>query len=222
MAITAAERTDIIKLTSLMFNAAPGAFYLSQITALFEANGHNLQSLANTLGATGVYQSLNPNFQTAAEFANDFLTPLGLQADATATNFIVSKFNAGQSKASIVFDAFNALKNLAPTDAAQYQNAKNILANKTTVAEYYSVTKEGAATDLFTLQTVIGSVTAAAATVTSAEAAIDQLVITGLVFNLTAGVDNIVGTSLYDTINGQVGGAATLTALDSINGGAGT
>src|SRR6185369_6455530 len=109
MAITAAERTQIIELTTLMFNAAPGAFYLTQIVAVYEGNGRSLQTLANILGSTGVYQSLNPNFQTAAEFAADLLATVGLTGDQFATDFITSRFNAGQSKASIVFQAFSAL-----------------------------------------------------------------------------------------------------------------
>jgi S-layer protein len=225
MAITAAERTQIIELTTLMFNAAPGAFYLSQIVAVYESNGRSLQTLANILGSTPVYQSLNPNFQTAAEFAADLLTPLGLQNDTFATSFIVSRFNAGQSKASIVFQAFTALNGVTATDAAQYQAAKAALLNKTAVAEYYSVTKEGAATDLVTLQGVVGGVTDVAATVDAAKAAVDALVISGQVFTLTTGIDTIVGTAGNDTIvavlDDTTPANATFTNLDSIDGGAG-
>jgi S-layer protein len=225
MAITAAERTQIIELTSLMFNAAPGAFYLSQIVAVYESNGRSLQTLANILGSTPIYQSLNPNFQTAAEFAADLLTPLGLQNDTFATSFIVSRFNAGQSKASIVFQAFTALNGVTATDAAQYQAAKTALLNKTAVAEYYSVTKEGAATDLITLQSVVGGVTDVAATVDAAKAAVDALVITGQTFTLTTGIDTIVGTAGNDIIVAVLDDAtpanATFTNLDSIDGGAG-
>jgi S-layer protein len=224
MAITVAERTQIIELTTLMFNAAPGATYLTQIVALYEGNGRSLQNVANLLGGTSVYQSLNPNFQTAAEFAAELLTPLGLQADALATDFIVSRFNAGQSKASIVFQAFNALNGVAATDAIQYRNAQAALNNKTAVAIHYSVDKEGTATDLATLQSVVGSVTADPATVILADAAVDALVISGQTFTLTAGIDTIVGTAGNDTIVAVLdatGGTGTFTNLDSIDGGAG-
>src|SRR4051812_28278872 len=99
MAITATERNDIIKLTTLMFNAAPGEVYLSQIVAIYEGIPGTatvkLQTLGNVLGGTDIYKSLNPNFQTAEEFAAEFLTPLGLQNDQFAKDFITSKLAAG-------------------------------------------------------------------------------------------------------------------------------
>src|SRR3954471_22779650 len=113
MAITATERTQIVELVVLMFNAAPGATYLSQVVAAYEADGHNLQTLAVQLGNTAAYQTLNPNFQTAADFATAFLTPLGLQADAVAVAFVTSKFNAGEGKGLIAFEAFNALNGIS-------------------------------------------------------------------------------------------------------------
>lgn len=222
MSITATERTQIVELTTLMFNAAPGATYLSQIVALYEANGHNLSVLADQLASTSIYKSMNPSFQTAAEFATKFLTPLGLAGDAFANSWITSQLNAGVSKQQVAYAAMQALMNLDPNASAQYQAAKAVLVNKTTVAEYYSATLLGAATDLATLQTVIGSVTADPASVTSSEAVLNNQIITGITQNLTAGVDNFNGTSGNDTFNGQIGAGATLTALDSINGGTGT
>jgi S-layer protein len=224
MSITATERTQIVELTTLMFNAAPGATYLSQIVALYEANGHNLSVLADQLASTSIYQSMNPSFQTAAEFATKFLTPLGLQGDAFANSWITSQLNAGVSKQQVAYAAMQALMNLDPNASAQYQAAKAVLVNKTTVAEYYSATLLGAATDLATLQTVIGSVTADPASVTSSEAVLNNQIITGITQSLTTGVDSFNGTSGNDTFNSQIGAGAnsTLTALDSINGGTGT
>src|SRR6185369_4354845 len=226
MAITTAERTQIIELTTLMFDAAPGAFYLSQIVAVYEGNGRSLQSLANILGSTGIYQSLNPNFQTATEFAAKLLTPLGLQGDALATDFIVTRFNAGQSKASIVFQAFNALNGVTTNDAAKYQAAKLALVNLTTVAEFYSVTAGGTATDLATLQAVVTGVTSDPATVVAAEAAINNgLGLPATTFDLTTGIDTVVGTPGNDTVIAVLDDAdptkATFTNLDSIDTGAG-
>src|SRR5437763_15999968 len=130
MAITATERTSIVELAVLMFNAAPGATYLSQLVALYEANGHNLQALAVTLAGTPAYQALNPNFQLAADFATAFLTPLGLQGDAVAVAFVTYKFNAGESKGLIAYEAFVALHGITSANGAQYQAAQAILVNK--------------------------------------------------------------------------------------------
>jgi hypothetical protein len=225
MSITATERTQIVELTTLMFNAAPGATYLSQIVALYEANGHNLSVLADQLASTSIYQSMNPSFQTAAEFATKFLTPLGLQGDAFATSWITSQLNAGVSKQQVAYAAMQALMNLDPNASAQYQAAKAVLVNKTTVAEYYSATLLGAATDLATLQNVIAPVTSDVATVQSTENALSAAA--GQTFTLTTGIDNLVGGVGNDTFNatdaaGLFGLAPTLNPLDSIDGGAGS
>jgi trimeric autotransporter adhesin len=220
MAITTTERTQIIELVTLMFNAAPGATYLSDIVSVYEANGHNLQALAETLGQTGIYQSLNPNFQTASEFAASFLTPLGLQGDSFAVDFVVSRFNSGVSKADIEYQAFQALSGVTSDSPSQYVAAKATLDNKAAVAEFYSVTTGGHATDLTTLQNVLVGVTADQSTVTSAEAAITAA--SGQTYALTTGIDNLTGTSGNDTFVGQIDGGTngitTYNGADQING----
>jgi len=135
MAITATERFEIEKLLVLMFNAAPGAEYLSLVTSIFEGAGHNLQTVANVLDDIDSFKTLHPNFQTAEEFAADFLTPLGLQNDTLAKNFVISKFNAGVPKGQIMYEGLQALNSVGADGAAQYVAAKAILTNKATVAE---------------------------------------------------------------------------------------
>lgn len=232
MAITTAERTAIIELTVMMFNAAPGATYLAQIVALYEANPgtseQKLQALANQLAQTSVYRSMHPNFETAEEFAASFLTPLGLQNDAVAKDFIIAKVNAGVSKGQIAYEAYVALNAVPSTGAAQYVAANAILNNKTTVAEYYSITKGLAATDLASLQGALGGVTADPASVTAAQAAIDGSAPTGgQTYTLTINQDAITGTGNNDTFNAlsiASGGTQnnTLQGVDSVDGGAGT
>lgn len=231
MAITTAERTQIIELTVLMFNAAPGATYLSQIVALYEANpgtsAQKLQALANQLATTSAFTSLHPNFETAEEFAAEFLTPLGLQNDAVARDFVIAKFNAGVSKGQIMYEGYAALQAI-PADANnQYSTAVAILENMTEVAEYYSVTKSGVATDLTTLQSIVSGVTSDDATVTAAKASIDGAAAGGQTFTLSAGADNVIGTAGDDVINAMPvsstgAEASTFTSFDSINGAGGT
>ena len=165
MAITTQERTNILKLTVGLFNAAPGANYLSEFTSVFEANGHNLAALAGTLGTTGAFQSLYPNFQTASEFATKFLTTLGLQGNTEAVDFVTAKFNAGVPKAQIIFDALVALD---ASTSAEFAAAKAILANKAKVAEHYSVTQGQSSDSLASLQGVVASITADSQTVEDA------------------------------------------------------
>lgn len=215
MALTTTERTNLIKLAVGMFNAAPGATYLAELTVIYEANGRSLSTVANILSETPAYKALNPVFQTAAEFATAFLTPLGLQANAVAVDFVTAKFNAGVSKGAIAVQALTALD--GTTDAA-FADAKAILTNKTTVAEYYSVTKAVAQTNVGSLQQVISTVTKDAASVTAAQSTIDNGVGSGSVFTLATTAETLTGTSGNDTFNSA---DTTLTAADSIDGAAG-
>ncbi len=223
MAITTQERTNILKLTVGLFNAAPGANYLSEFTSVFEANGHNLAALAGTLGTTGAFQSLYPNFQTASEFATKFLTTLGLQGNTEAVDFVTAKFNAGVPKAQIIYDALVALD---ASTSAEFAAAKAILVNKAAVAENYSVTLGASSTSLETLQGALANVTADPASVTAANAA--NAGGNGQTFTLTVGEDKLTGSTGNDTFNGlivQANDASakdTLESFDVLDGGAGT
>lgn len=221
MALTTAERTNIVKLVVAMFNAAPGATYLAELTVAYEANGRSLVNLAKDLSNTSAFKALNPVFQTAAEFATSLLTPLGLQANTTAVDFVTAKFNAGVNKGQIAYDVAAALD---ATTATEFATAKAILTNKTTVSEYYSITKAVAQTNIGTLQQAIATVTSTAASVTAANTAIDNGVgVSGggtVVF--TTGIDNLTGTTGNDTFIGDFGVANQVTASDQVNGGGGT
>ncbi len=211
MAITTQERTNILKLTVGLFNAAPGANYLSEFTSVFEANGHNLAALAGTLGTTGAFQSLYPSFQTASEFATKFLTTLGLQGNTEAVDFVTAKFNAGVPKAQIIFDALVALD---ASTSAEFAAAKAILDNKAAVAENYSVTLGASSTSLETLQGAVANVTADAASVTAANAA--NAGGNGQTFTLTVGEDKLTGTAGNDTFNGLIVQANDASAKDTL------
>jgi hypothetical protein len=219
MALTTAERTNIIKLVVGMFNAAPGATYLAELTTSFEANGRSLSNLAKDLALTPAYKAINPVFQTAAEFATSFLTPLGLQANAVAIDFVTAKFNAGVSKGQIAYEAIVALD---ASTATEFADAKAIVSNKTTVAEYYSVTKNITQTNVATLQQVISSVTKDAASVTTANTSIDGsgAANAGSTFTLTTNIDVLNGSTGNDTFIGSIA-PATASAADQVNGGGG-
>ena len=98
MALTSQERTDIIKLTVMMFNSALGANYLTDLTRSFEANGRDLAKLAVELAASNLFRSINPPTQTPENFAATLLIPLGLQGNAIAFEFVLAKVRAGVDK----------------------------------------------------------------------------------------------------------------------------
>lgn len=226
---TAIERTNIIKLVTTMFNAAPGAAYLADFVTFFDGtvgtSAQKLTALSNALASTTAYRTANPSFQLDTEFTSNLLTPFGLQANGEAITFVTTRFNAGMSKGQISNEAMAAID--ASTSAA-FADAKAILANKAAVAEYYSVTKATVSTSLATLQGVVASVTSAAASVTAANAATDVATApVGQPFTLTTGADTgtlFVGGSGADTFNAlfTTANGMTFGANDILDGGAGT
>jgi hypothetical protein len=221
MALTLVERTNITKLVVSMFNAAPGATYLAELSVAFEANGRSLSSLAKDLSLTGAYKLIAPAFQTASDFATSFLTPLGLQTNTEAVAYITAKFNAGVNKGQISLDAAAALAVYTGADASLLA-AKAILGNKTVVALYYSVDKQVAVTDLAVLKTVVAGVTADVATIVTAKAVVDNVAVAGSTFTLTTAIDTFTGAAGNDTYTGVVGTGATLNVGDTLSAGAGT
>ena len=220
--VTTQERTNILKLVAGMFNAAPGATYLNEFTNAFVDLNKDLGALANALGQTGAFQSLYPSFLTADEFANKFLDTLGLKANTEAQDWVKAKVNAGESFASVIFQALVAIE--ASTDE-QFKAARDQLANKAAVAEYYSVTLGKSADNLAAMQATMTGVTGDAATVDAAKAAIDGGA-TGS-FKLTVGQDDLPGTAGNDKFVANVVQNAlgeqtnSLATGDHIDGGAG-
>ncbi|MFO1246249.1 MAG: hypothetical protein U1E71_13865 [Ramlibacter sp.] len=218
MALTSQERTDIIKLTVMMFNSALGANYLTDLTRSFEANGRDLAKLAVELAASNLFRSINPPTQTPENFAATLLIPLGLQGNAIAFEFVLAKVRAGVDKGQIAYDAMVALTN---TTAPQFADAKTLLQNKTVVSEYHTLTKPNATTEYATLKQLLAGVTvdpgsvglATTGPVSSSPAP------SPLSFTLTAGTDNMTGAATDDTFTATT---ATLQPADTIDGAGGT
>ena len=117
------------------------------------------------------------------------LSTVGLEDDATAMSYVEGLFNSGMPKWQIMYTAWDILADLPDSYGPQYQEAQEILLNKAEVSEYYSVTLGGSATDIATLQDVIGDVDATQESVDAAEDAIDDALAVGP--ELTTGNDTI-------------------------------
>jgi S-layer protein len=228
MAMTAEQRTAIIKAVVGMFGAAPGATYLNELSPYA---GKTTQ-LIHDLTTTTAFKTLYPTFLTNQEFATKFLNNLlgsavtDADAKAWAINWMTSMLNTGASRGQVIAEALAALDAISSNDAV-WGKAAQQFDNKVTVAEYYTVTMGATSTDLTTLQSVVANVTNT--TDVSTPEKIEQIIdetpggATGQTFTLTTGVDNIVGTSGNDTIIADnTGSANQLSAADQINGGAGT
>lgn len=231
MAITATQRTEIVKVIVGLFDAAPGAVYLNEFTSF----AGNSAGLVSALVATPAFQAIYPTFLTSEEFAAKFVDNLVGSAAAAAdkawaANWIAGRLNAGESRADVVADAIAALDAVAH-DNAIWGAAAEQFDNQVAVAEYYSVQAQGDATDVGTLQSVIAGVDADTDVSTDAakaaviDAALGSTPVTG--FTLTDGIDTVVGNALDNIIsapvvqnqNGEL--MNTLETGDSITGGDG-
>jgi len=83
MAITAETRQDIIELVVTAYNAAPGTELLNELVAIVN-NGGTLTDVANNLTTRSEWTSKYPSFQTAEEFADEWLGNLVPEASADA------------------------------------------------------------------------------------------------------------------------------------------
>jgi hypothetical protein len=225
MAITAETRQDIIELVVTAYNAAPGTELLNELVAIVNGGG-TLADVAANLTTRSEWTSRYPSFQTAEEFASEWLGNLVPEASADALaegkTVAIGLINAGASFADIIIEAQGFLSALAETDAAFGTSAANFN-NKVEVATYHTITLEQAAQS----ETALTGVTSDDATVTSTNTANAAAAApTGSVFTLTSGTDFVTGTSGDDTINavqvGASGNTETYNANDQINAGAGT
>lgn len=190
MAISAAEQTSIVRLVVGMFNAAPGATYLNSISSLYEANGHNLPAVATFLSGTAAFTSIYNTGLTSQDFATAFLTTLGLQDNTLANDYIVAKANSPEPRGNIILDAINLLESLPADATGLFDDARDLLNNKTEVALFFSVTNNNPETNLAALQAVLSTITSDHQSVIDAEFGIAN---PPQSFDLTINADNFTG-----------------------------
>ncbi|MDP1932496.1 MAG: hypothetical protein Q8L60_13670 [Gammaproteobacteria bacterium] len=230
MAITVATRTEIISLVVGMFSAAPGAAVLDDLSKEILA-GSTMKQLAAKLALTAEFKGLfPPSAMTNSEFATKLVQQLvGNEvpsADkAAAAVEITALLTAGASRSSVIVDVIAILRSVPETHTVWGAGAASFN-NKVEVAEYFSVTKLQSGATLEVLQNVISGVGSSQASVDTAIAGINNEILQGTTYALTAGVDGVQGTNANDIITGIFGDATnannTYNAGDVIDGAAGT
>ena len=75
---SASNTVDLLKWIAGLFDAAPGAAYLQEISAAHAALDGDWMALARGLGQTASFQQLYPADMSLDDFANQFLGSLGL------------------------------------------------------------------------------------------------------------------------------------------------
>ena len=221
MAITAETRKSIVQLVVTAYNAAPGTKLLTDLVAA-STGGASLADIATTLSTSDTFNSIYPTFQTATEFATEFLGNLVPEASAAAVAegvaVIEGVLNGGGSRADVILQASTFLAALSETDASFGSSAANFN-NKVEVAEHHTITLELDSTNITDLQNVLSSVTSDDATVAPAKAgAAAAGGESGETYTLTTGADALTGTAADDLF---VATEATLSSADVLNGGGG-
>ena len=205
LGLLATPTVTICKVAKMVFNVAPGNFYLSQYLEYQEANGTSatVEALAGLAGGTD------------AAFVTTVLTNLGLADDAGAQAFLESAI-AASGRGAALEAAITALDGVAADDAT-YGAAATAFNTAVTTSVVYSTNAANNSTN--------ASVLAAAIDPTSEGSA--AAAATGI--NLTISADLINGGATDDVIGGSVGTnpttgnlADTIQSVDIINGGDGT
>ena len=227
MAITSAVRQDIMELAVLMNNSAPGTTLLSELVAKSVA-GSSLNEIAEHLAGRAEFTAKYPSFQTATEFANEWLANALPEADAAllaeCVTIVEAHINGG-----VQFDLVVAVQTFmsdpANADGAVKTHVDNFN-NKVAVATYHTITKEAdgewdipstVTSDAATVATGNASVdTATAPSVTANTIALSTSLDTGSDFTGGNGADLFVG------VDNNAAATGTLTAGDNLVGGGGT
>lgn len=229
MAITAETRNSIIELVVTAYNAPPGTALLTELVAIIDGGG-TLADVATALTTSDTWAGLYPSFQTAEEFATEWLGNLVPEASADAlaggVDLAVGLINGGASAADIIQVAQDFLANLAEDDADFGSSAANFN-NKVEVATYHTITLEQDADDIGDLQNVLANVTSDEDSVTDAQADAAAAV-PGETVSLTTGLDTgalfTTGSTndIFSAVDTNDAETTTLTTGDSLVGGDGS
>ena len=227
MAITAATRSDIIELVVAAYDAAPGTTLLTELVAIVDGGG-TLADVAENLTTRTEWTSKYPSFQTANEFATEWLGKLvpEASAEALAEGITVAEglVNSGSSFGAILIEAQTFLSNLDETDAS-FGTSAALFNNKAEVATYHTVTLEEASQGTTTLS----GVTSDDATVTTAKAAADTAALpaadAGASYTLLTGLDSKTmgtGDDSAFAVDSTTAASDTFNVSDAVDGAAGT
>lgn len=220
MAITAETRQDIMELAVAANNAAPGTTLLSELVAM-STSGKSLLEIADSLASSASFVATYPTFQTATEFATEFLGNLVPEASADAVaegvTIIEGMLAAGDSRGKVILEAASYLAALDESNAS-FGTSAALFNHRVEVATYHTITSEAAAP-----WAIPASVTSSDDSVATGKGAVDTA-LTPVVaapenqqFILLSTLDRVTGGAGDDSIGGGVG---TIDS-DQINGGDG-
>ena len=223
MAITAETRQDIMELAVAANNAAPGTTLLSDLVAM-STSGKSLLEIADSLASSASFVATYPTFQTATEFATEFLGNLVPEASAAAVaegvTIIEGMLAAGDSRGKVILEAATYLAALDEADAS-FGTSAALFNHRVEVATYHTITSEAAAP-----WDIPASVTSSDDSVATGKGAVDTALSPAAAapdaaqsISLTTGIDVKTGGTGNDSFNAL---PTTLTTGDVLDGGDGS
>ncbi|GGG59635.1 hypothetical protein GCM10011403_16200 [Pseudohongiella nitratireducens] len=247
MAISIEAREDLVTLVVGMFDAAPGAAVLTDLTVAYEAgiaggasSADVMANIATSLASSDFYKSIYPEFLTNSEFVTKLVGNLAgdtldgtTKADASA--LLLAQLNGmdtstaaskAAARAAVTMTAIAAIESAAADDET-FGDLKTQFTNKVEVATFYSVDQQQNISDLADAQDVIKNVDETDASVDTAKSDITGETNSGETYSLTGGVDSLTGTNFNDTftalsVQGSTSTATTtFSSFDAIDGGDG-
>ncbi len=232
MAITTETREDIIQLVVAAYNVAPGTELLTELVRMVDRDGASLADVAEHLTMSDRWNDRYPAFQTAEEFAAEWLGLLvpeaGEDVMSGGVDIVVGHLNAGGTMAELVLSAQTFLSGDGVPEA--YTNVAQAFINRTEVAMEHTIAqeREGSDFDLSSVTSDQDSVAAAIASFDGDGEPVDPDEPVdpsggGQTFNLTAEIDEIIGTSGDDVFSAVLSeGDSTWNIPDGIKGGDGS
>lgn len=197
MAISQNELTQVLKITSGILNAAPGATLLTAMSDAL-AGGTTMSQLASALGtyakSTVLAGQVTADAQTQVLMSNLNLTyaatPVTTTFDGLVQSYLSAGITAGSNVGSLVYTVVSILNDsaLVSANSATYAgmaSAATALNNKAAVSNYYSVTLATPSGTLASLQSVLSSVTATTPVATATDLGIAAGVVSGMTFTIT-------------------------------------
>ncbi|PXW88259.1 FG-GAP repeat protein [Nitrosomonas sp. Nm84] len=182
------------------------------------AGATQAELIAELPQALSAIPASDPNWGVAALHYNTSLAtkvvdnlagdPVTVADKAFAVNEMLTQMAAGQTFGSVIEWAITALNNVDHADPT-WGNAAALFDNRIAVSKYYSVDKVGSATHLLALRQSLVGVTADAASVVTAKAAIDDLLKSTIPFLSLNGSNGfrLDGIAKYDSSGESVSSA---------------
>lgn len=172
---TPQEQQQLIALTTMMFNAPPGAEYLAELEAQFDG-GASIGEIAAGLATTQQFNAQFAGMTGDTARINQVLSFVGIGEESPAYqeafDFFQNGLNSGTNPGALQADAASFLND---TEDDDFSTAASIFKNKIDVGFTHSVTLGLGGTDITGLKQAVENVSESAASVANAKQVLEQL-----------------------------------------------